>query len=58
LMGRIGQCERESIAVALGDSHRHAHIKGQHTAFTDALKLYRKYTHSDMDDEDSDGNKS
>lgn len=35
--------------VQIGDSHRHAYVKGVHKGLTDALELFRKDFQTDPD---------
>jgi hypothetical protein len=45
----MADCGKETLAVELGDSHRHALIKGKHIGLEKALEIYRKSANQDED---------
>jgi hypothetical protein len=45
------ECAQTSLAVSLGDSHKHAYVKGFHDGLQKSLEIYRTAARADVDDE-------
>ena len=46
------RCAQDALAVPLGDSHRHALVKGEAMGLETARRLYRKAIRIDIDPDD------